>query len=83
MAQNSQPNGEPELNYFVCTLGQAATLNTQNPHVFKNVNDFLDHQARVIPRNPAVGFPIPPYPKDDDDAPWQHKIFSMNLHQTK
>ena len=78
MAQNSLSNEEPELNYFVCTLGQAAVVNEQYPRGFKTVNNFLDHQARVIPQNPAVGFPAPSR-LTDDGTEWQYRIFSMSI----
>jgi acyl-CoA synthetase (AMP-forming)/AMP-acid ligase II len=76
MAHVLQSTQEPELNYFVCTLGQAARINAQSPHVFKTVNDFIDFQARTIPQAPAVAFPIPPDSKNDG-LEWQQRILSM------
>ena len=76
MAETLRSNEAPELSYFTCTLGQAAAINAQNPHGFKTVNDFIDRQARVIPQNPAVGFPIPPT-TNNDGTDWQYKVFSM------
>lgn len=45
-----------ELNYFVCTLGEAAQY---KEYEGKTVNDILDHQAQTHPFRLAVGFPIP------------------------
>lgn len=81
MAHVLQSTQEPELNYFVCTLGNAAKINAQNPHVFKTVNDFVDFQARVIPQVPAVGFPIPPDSKTDGPE-WHQRILSMCMSGT-
>lgn len=62
-------------NYFVCTLGQAATLNSGKPHSFTTVNDFIDLQARQHPSRPGVGFPIPP--KDNEkDKEWGYAVYS-------
>jgi acyl-CoA synthetase (AMP-forming)/AMP-acid ligase II len=44
-----------ELNYFTCTLGEAAKYSLTNPK-FKNISSFLDYQAKHIPDLPAVGF---------------------------
>ncbi len=82
MAHISQMKVEPELNYFVCTLGQAAITNAENPHGFQTVNNFLDLQARLIPQNPAVGFPIPSKSRDGDTQ-WQQRILSMFLSYTE
>lgn len=76
MAHVAQSTQEPELNYFVSTLGQAARINAQSPHVFKTVDDFIDFQARTIPQAPAVGFPIPPDSRNDGPE-WQQRILSM------
>ena len=48
---------ETKANYFVCTLGQATTLNSRRPHPFHTVNDFIDRQNERIPHLTAVGFP--------------------------
>lgn len=65
----------PEVNYFVCTLGQAASINHRNPHGFRTVNEFLDAQAQAIPNSPAVGFPtVPGQPKDK--AEWDYLVLS-------
>ena len=46
-----------DLNYFTCTLGQAAAWNEEHPHSFQTVNDLIDEQAERFPNHPAVGFP--------------------------
>lgn len=53
-----------DLNYFVCTLGQAVEVKKRYPHQFKTINEFLDHQAQVIPASLAVGFPTPAANRD-------------------
>ncbi|KAL8728043.1 MAG: hypothetical protein Q9166_005643 [cf. Caloplaca sp. 2 TL-2023] len=65
-----------DINYFVCTLGQAVKINNEFPHSFGTINDFLDHQASVIPHAPAVGFPIPS--KDEPNGQWKYKIFTQS-----
>ncbi len=64
----------PETNYFVCTLGQAASINAQRPHQFSNINEFLDKQAQAIPDAPAVGFPLPL--REDSCRQWGQKLIS-------
>lgn len=61
-----------ETNYFVCTLGQAAELNTPEAKSQSTINDFFDEQCRKTPSLPAAGFPIPSKDKDN----WSHYIFS-------
>ncbi|KAF4542568.1 Acetyl-synthetase-like protein [Lasiodiplodia theobromae] len=43
-----------DTNYFVCTLGQAASL-SEGDSSFNNINEFLDLQARAVGNKPAVG----------------------------
>lgn len=64
----------PDPNYFVCTLGQAASINSEHPHQFSNINDFLDELARSIPDAPAVGLPIPS--RADGYPEWSQRIIS-------
>lgn len=65
----------PEVNYFVCTLGQAASINHRKPHSFRTVHEFLDAQARATPHSPAVAFPtVSGHQKND--AEWAHQVFS-------
>jgi|SRR5690242_7903789 len=47
-----------QTNYFVCTLGQAATLGRQ-PSPFTTIGQFVSYQAIHCPQLPAVGFPVP------------------------
>lgn len=54
-----------DLNYFVCTLGQAAEFNQYKGNT---VNEFLDHQAQTHPLHLAVGFPIPSQEKRHWDS---------------
>ncbi|KAL8873605.1 MAG: hypothetical protein Q9174_000953 [Haloplaca sp. 1 TL-2023] len=48
-----------DLNYFTCTLGQAVAVNERYPHPYETIIDFLEYQAKVVPDDLAVGFPIP------------------------
>ena len=59
-----------DLNYFVCTLGQA---NNGYSQPFKTINDFVDHQARQFPNRPAVGFPVP-HPNAGEQ--WDQIVYS-------
>ena len=68
----------PELTYFVCTLGQAASINQKNPHSFHTVDEFLDAQAQAVPGNPAVGFPIVSG-QQKHEVEWIHQVFSASL----
>ena len=61
-----------DLNYFVCTLGQAAILNAHNPHESETVSDFVDSMADEHDSMPAIGVPIP-----GDEDPWQADFCSM------
>ena len=67
-----------DVNYFVCTLGQAAAFNTEKPHAFKTINEFIDHQARQFPHYPAVGFPSPLKGKEKDKE-WNHAVYSRSI----
>ena len=42
------------LNYFTCTLGQAARLRQDT--YYTNIAEFIDQQAEKEPELPAVGF---------------------------
>ncbi|KAI9830731.1 MAG: hypothetical protein M1819_005395 [Sarea resinae] len=59
VAEHNVESTEPvdALNYFVCTLRQAAVLNTWKKHVYSTVNELLDIQAIAIPDSLAVAFP--------------------------
>lgn len=52
------------LNYFTCTLGQAARWNADHPHPFSTVNDLIDAQAKELRQRPAVNFPGGCYGED-------------------
>ena len=61
-----------ELNYFTCTLGEAARHGLTNPP-FENINSFFDHQAIHVPENPAAGFFVPA----KDGSAWATKIYNF------
>lgn len=44
------------LNYFICTLGEAAIWNREHPHPFHTVNDLVDEQAKELRQRPAINF---------------------------
>lgn len=69
-----------DLNYFVCTLGQAAEFKTLKQQSWATVNDFIDHQASAHPDDPAVGFPIPSDYKDSS-ARWRFAVYSTWLER--
>lgn len=48
---------ETHLNYFTCTLGEAARWNADHPHPFHTVNHLIDEQAEDLRQTPAVNFP--------------------------
>lgn len=48
---------ETHLNYFTCTLGEAAKWNEIHPHSFKTINHLIDVQADELRQRPAVNFP--------------------------
>lgn len=56
-------DGTP-LNYFTCTLGEAARWNVDHPHPFTTVNDLIDEQAKELRQRPAVNFPGGCYGED-------------------
>lgn len=58
-------------NYFTCTLGEATEMNSKKPSKFKTMNDLIDLQAKRVPNNWAVAFPVP-----KTDRKWGHDIFS-------
>ena len=75
MTDAQLPTATADVNYFVCTLGQAAALIADEPHPFKTVNEFIDYQAREHPSHPAFGFPIPPKDKETDKK-WDYAVYS-------
>jgi hypothetical protein len=50
---------EASLNYFTCTLGEAAELMGNIPRDFETITEFIDVQAQIHRDKPAVGFPFP------------------------
>lgn len=67
-----------DLNYFVCTLGQAVEVNKKDPHQFKTINEFLDYQARVAPDRLAVGFPVPAIARENGQ--WESLILCTSIN---
>jgi acyl-coenzyme A synthetase/AMP-(fatty) acid ligase len=64
-------------NYFVCTLGQAAALNS-NPKPYRNISEFISQQSQHHPLLPAVGFPIP----QPDQKEWDYRVLTFaNVEQ--
>lgn len=61
-----------QTNYFVCTLGQAATLNSQ-PNPYTTIGQFVVYQAQHHPHLPAVGFPIP----HSREEKWDYKVLTF------
>lgn len=53
----SMAQADTRLNYFTCTLGEAATWNADHPHPFHTVNHLIDEQAEDLRQRPAVNFP--------------------------
>ncbi|KPI42041.1 2-epi-5-epi-valiolone synthase [Cyphellophora attinorum] len=59
------------LNYFTCTLGQAALLNQSK--LYRTIPEFIDYQFKNHPDLPAVGT----YVVGTDDAPWEPAIITF------
>ena len=72
-----EPNVVPitENNYFVCTLGQAASINKKHPHDFVTIDEFLEKQQKSRPSDLAVGFPIPS--RNETDETWEFELLSV------
>ncbi|KAK4980938.1 hypothetical protein LTR28_011564 [Elasticomyces elasticus] len=60
-------------NYFTCTLGQAASLG-KIQHDFNNITEFVDLQAKRVPKKPAVAFPIP---STGNSKAWDKAVFTF------
>lgn len=71
MAISDKESSTPDLNYFVATLGQAAKINEENPHTYRNVNQFLDEKAKLFGENVAVGWPV----AKDGKVGWGSEVF--------
>ncbi|KAF2109008.1 male sterility protein-domain-containing protein [Lophiotrema nucula] len=61
-----------EPNYFVCTLGQASTLESQSKP-YRTISDFCTYQAKEHGNSPAVGFAIP----RQDEKAWEYTILTF------
>jgi hypothetical protein len=59
------------VNYFTCTLGQAAELNPRKLPKYHTINEFIDIQTEQCPDSPAVGFPI----HANEDRSWSFELF--------
>lgn len=75
MGSKLEHQSTPDLNYFTCTLGQAAELNTVDQHSWKTINEFIDRQAQENPNRPAVGFPVPLNNKTQQSK-WSFEVYS-------
>lgn len=60
---------DPLLNYFICTLGEAAKL---PPSKFTTANDLIDKQAKNRGEKFACGFPA----RQGEDREWSYDLFS-------
>lgn len=61
-----------EINYFTCTLGQAALLQKQRG--YNCINEFIDEQAARVPDLPAVGFYTP---NIEDGKAWTSHVLNF------
>lgn len=61
-----------ETNYFVCTLGQAASLNRQ-PNPYTTIGQFVKYQAQQHSHLPAVGFAVPRTQQEK----WDFKVLTF------
>ena len=64
------------MNYFACTLGQAAEQTLCDLADVKNINDFIDYQAEKFPNRHAVGFPSQNWNYEGDALVWSYKLLS-------
>lgn len=62
---------ELTTNYFVCTLGEAAEL--QSDTSYTTVTDLIEKQANSNPDLPAFAFPVP-----DSGTAWDSQIYSTS-----
>lgn len=54
---STMADAQTTLDYFTCTLGEAARWNEAHPHPFATVNHLVDEQAAALRQRPAVNFP--------------------------
>lgn len=66
------------LNYFTCTLAEAANIKTRQPVEYTTINEFIDVQAQRFPERPAVAFAVP----NDAGKPWGCEIFCRAKYTT-
>jgi len=60
-----------DTNYFVCTLGQAATLQ-DGPKQYRTISEFISQQSEHCGSKLAVGFAIP-----RSGCDWDREVFSF------
>ncbi|KAK8087449.1 male sterility protein-domain-containing protein [Apiospora phragmitis] len=72
-----------DLNYFTCTLGQAALWkkkqSTQQPIEYSTVLELIDSQGQDIPDAPAIGFAN--FSDDGERGSGESEEASASLHQ--
>lgn len=66
---------EASLNYFTCTLGEAAELMGNIPRDFETITEFIDVQAQIHRDKPAVGFP---FPASENNETRGYNLYSFN-----
>jgi hypothetical protein len=62
-----------DLNYFVCTLGEALEVQQKSSHSYQTINDFFNLQKDSNPDVPAVAFPVP-----GSNYEWFREIYSAS-----
>lgn len=81
----------PDLNYFTCTLGHATILKEQAGHPvasYKNVLELIEHQAKIRPQAPAIGFArfhdggSNSSSTEADASPWPKWLTFAQLHES-
>lgn len=70
MADPRAPRQSSDLNYFVCTLDQAARVKNAYSPKWPTVNDFIDQRAITSPTLPAFGFPVPLKDQEENPTEW-------------
>lgn len=61
-----------QKNHFVCTLGQAASLNSKSKP-YRTISEFISQQSQNHPLLPAVGFPLP----QSGQSQWSYKVLTF------
>ena len=62
-----------ELNYFNCTLGEAAGLPTKNKAPWRTISELLDYQAQKTGKGAALAFPCDTQGSIDQ---WKGQVYS-------